>query len=276
MEPIANEVLRDLRMTASRDGGIVGVVADALEDASIGEEELLAEIAAESGGLTALFGRLWDRVKQVLRGSAKAPPTLRSAVLPPASPPQLTAGIPSSRLSPASPSAVPSPQQQQLANWLTGDLVPRRPPAHNGPPTLRSPTFPPQPTRRRKRGESADVFEAVLEAAIEEDVFEASAPVLAGVALKRAIPQVANLPDPMRRQMIATAATAMRMLAQRSSPHAVRAMPALLGGLHRAMAQRGGAMQGLRQAIPRHAALLAGRPDLIARFAGAAPSRSRR
>src|SRR5262245_22623650 len=275
MERVENEVLRDLRMTASTDGGIVGAVADALEDAWIGEEELLAEIAAESGGLKGWFGQLWGRVRQVL-GGQKAPPTLRSAVLSPASPPQLPAGAPSSPPSPASPSAVPSPQQQQLAGWLTGDLVPRRPPGDDGPPTLRSPTFPSPPTRGRKRGESADVFEAVLEAAIEEDVFEASAPVLAGVALKRAIPQIANLPDPMRRQMIATVATAMRMLARRSSPHAVRAVPALLRGLHRATAQRGGAMQGLRQAIPRHAALLAGGARRIARLAAGRPPRSRR
>src|SRR5215217_3065729 len=51
MERIEDEVLRDLHITASTEGGMIRVVADALEDAAIDEEAFLDRIAVESGGL---------------------------------------------------------------------------------------------------------------------------------------------------------------------------------------------------------------------------------
>jgi hypothetical protein len=125
MERIEDEVLRDLHITASTEGGMIRVVADALEDAAIDEEAFLDRIAVESGGLRGLFGKLgslWSRAKQLLGGSPQAPPTLRSAVIPPAPPPQLGAGSPST---PRPPTA----EQKQLANWLTGGSCPARHPS---------------------------------------------------------------------------------------------------------------------------------------------------
>ena len=231
---------------------MIRVVADALEDGAIDEEAFLDRIAVESGGLRGLFGKLgslWSRAKQLLGGSPQAPPTLRSAVLPPAPPPQLGAG---------SPSTPPPPtvEQKRLADWLTAGLVPRPPSGGDAPPTLRSRTDPGASPTRRKRGETTDAFEAVLEAAIEIDLFEASTPVLAGVALRRAIPQVASLPDPVRQQMIAAVANAMRVLARRSTPHDVRALPGLLRGVHRAGKRRKLPLRDLARVIPRHAAQL--------------------
>jgi hypothetical protein len=267
MERIEDEVLRDLHITASTEGGMIRVVADALEDAAIDEEAFLDRIAVESGGLRGLFGKLgslWSRAKQLLGGSPQAPPTLRSAVIPPAPPPQLGAGSPST---PRPPTA----EQKQLANWLTGGLVPRPPSIGDAPPTLRSRTDPGASQTRRRRRETTDAFEAVLEAAVEMDLFEASTPVLAGMALRRAIPQVAGMPGPVRRQMIAAVANAMRVLARRSAPHHVRALPGLLRGIHRARKRRRLPLRGLTRAVPRQAAQLASQPDLIARFTAAGP-----
>ncbi|HEX9323158.1 MAG TPA: hypothetical protein VF913_13705 [Xanthobacteraceae bacterium] len=261
MKRIEDEVLRDLRLRASAGGGLVRAAAHALESEFSGEEDFVEQIAEESGGLGGFLGGLWNRAKQLLgRSPPPAPPTLRSAVLLPAPPP--------APAQPPTPAAAP-PSDQQLARWLAGGLVPRGSAAAKAPPTLRSPTFPSQPPKPGNRRESADVFEAVLEAAIESDAFHASVPVLAGVALKRAIPQVSQLPALVRGQLVAASADAMRMLAQRSTPHDVRAMPGLLRILHQVTAQRGQPLRTLPQAIPRQAARLADRPDLIARFARA-------
>jgi hypothetical protein len=265
--------LRDLGFNAGAESRLIGAVADALEDAFAGEEEFLEEIAAESGWVKKILGRLgrlWGGVKHSLGlGPPPAPPTQRSPVLPNVPPPQLTAHVPVVQAPP--PSAVPSSQQQQLAGWLTGGLAPRPPSGGAEPPTLRSPTFPLPPSKPGSDKQSFDAFEAVLEAALQEDALDAAAPVLAGVALKRGMPHVAALPSPLRRHMVAAVANAMRTLGHRSAPQNVRAIPGLLRFLSRAMAQRGLPLRALPQAIPRQAARLANRPDLIAKFAAARP-----
>jgi hypothetical protein len=269
MERIEDEVLRDLGFSAAAESRLIGAVADALEDSFAGEAEFLEQIAAESGwvkGILGGLGSLWGGFKQSL---GLGPPTLRSPVLPYVPPPQLTAGVPVVQAPP--PTSVPASQQQQPAEWLTGGFVPRPPSSDTEPPTLRSPTFPSQPTKPGSDKQSFDAFEAVLEAALQEDALDAAAPVLAGVALKRGMPHVAALPSPLRRHMVAAVANAMRTLGHRSAPQNVRAIPGLLRFLSRAMAQRGLPLRALPQAIPRQAARLANRPDLIAKFAAARP-----
>src|SRR5262245_24404853 len=121
---LEDEVLRDLRIAAAAaEGGLVRVVADALQNAPTGEQALLEEIAMESGGLGGVLGglgSLWDRARQLF---GLPPRTLRSAQLPPALP------QPPRALPPPPPSGPPSsPPPSPRAG----------PPSDSIPPTLPS------------------------------------------------------------------------------------------------------------------------------------------
>jgi hypothetical protein len=117
-----------------------------------------------------------------------------------------------------------------------------------------------------------DGYEAVIEAAIEEDELEAAAPVLAGLAIKRLLSQVSAMPPALRQRLVAGLSQAVQAMTQQSGAQGARAAQGLLQSVGRVAQQKGLPAQALAPALQRLAPGIARRPDLIARFAAAARS----
>jgi hypothetical protein len=76
--------------------------------------------------------------------------------------------------------------------------------------------------------DEGDAFEGMVDFAEEEDGLDAAAPVIAGLALRRAAPHVRALPVAARRQAVKTVTHAVRQLAHRHGTGAVAAIPAIV------------------------------------------------
>jgi hypothetical protein len=122
--------------------------------------------------------------------------------------------------------------------------------------------------RRRTPGNRAsfDAFEAVLASAAVEDEFEAAAPVLAGIALRRMVSNPASLSAAARQRSVAAIARAMQAAAPRLGANGVRAIPRLLA---RGLMRQTTPDRAMSQSIAAHAARLERRPDIVAGFAKA-------
>jgi hypothetical protein len=164
--------------------------------------------------------------------------------------PFVTAG---DQVPPTLRSAVPPSDRTRLAAWLTDGLVRRG-----------------TPQARAIRVNGFDGYEAVVEAAIEEEELEAASPVLAGLALKRLLPQVSALPPEVRQRLVGSLSGAIRALSQRAGSSGARAAPGLLQSVARVAQQKGLPAQALPAALQRLAPAIAQRPDLVQRFAAAA------
>jgi hypothetical protein len=119
----------------------------------------------------------------------------------------------------------------------------------------------------------ADEFQAldeVLDLAEDEDAVDAAAPVIAGLAVRSAIPGVSRLPRPARRQLVRTVSQATRAVARRQGPQAARAIPAVVQGVQRTARRRGLPARALPQAVRRTVARVARSPQVVQRLARSA------
>jgi hypothetical protein len=86
--------------------------------------------------------------------------------------------------------------------------------------------------------DEGEAFDGMTDFADEEDAWDAAAPVIAGLALRRAAPQIKTLPIQARRAAVKTATVAVRQLARRHGTGAVAAMPAIVHTARRHLAAR--------------------------------------
>ena len=301
---IGNAFMRD---DGLEDELLIDAVASAFESDPASEAEFIEQVAGESGGLSGALGglgRLWGALTRLRGGRALPPrtPTGQTPMLPP--PPTVPPGPPYDQPIPRPPKLPSGPAEFEFSEMALEDLYERDGPPSSGsaptprpwgsglppqfPPTLRSGAPAPQrtqlaqwlvgglvprgsPAARAMRIDPFDGFEAVLEAAIEADEIEAAAPVLAGLAVRRAVPQARQMPRESRRRLVAAVTKALRQLVARSGAAGARATPALVQSVGRIADFKGLPPNALPPAISRNAAFLASRPDLIRRLAAIAP-----
>jgi hypothetical protein len=94
----------------------------------------------------------------------------------------------------------------------------------------------------RLLADEADEFEALedlFDLAETEDAIYAAAPFVSAVALRTAMPNISRLPRQTRRQLVSSVSQATRTLAHRQGPAAARAVPRIVRGVSRTVAQRG-------------------------------------
>lgn len=122
----------------------------------------------------------------------------------------------------------------------------------------------------RLLADEADEFEALedlFDLAETEDAIDAAAPFVSAVALRTAMPNVARLPRQTRRQLVSSVSQATRTLAHRQGPAAARAVPRIVRGVSRTVAQRGLPARSVAPAVRRAAARVAQSPRTVRRLA---------
>lgn len=130
----------------------------------------------------------------------------------------------------------------------------------------------------RLMADEADKFEALgemMDLAEDEDLFDAAAPVVAGLAIRSMIPNVARLAPATRRRLVSAVSRTTRTLARRQGPQAARAVPAIVAQARRAAVRRRLPPQALPQVVRQTAAQVVRSPRLARRLAAAAPVRAR-
>jgi hypothetical protein len=129
----------------------------------------------------------------------------------------------------------------------------------------------------RLMADEADEFEMLdemIDLAEEEDDIDAAAPIVAGLTIRRAMPNVSRLPRPQRRRIVQSVVNATRQVARQQGPRAAAAMPAVVRTARRGIAQRQQSVRRLPQAIRRTAARVARSPALTRRMAARSGLRS--
>lgn len=86
--------------------------------------------------------------------------------------------------------------------------------------------------------DEGDGFDEMMDFADDEDGLDAAAPVIAGLALRKAVPQIKALPVHARRQAVKTVTKAVHQLARRHGTGAVAAVPAIVHTAKRHLAAR--------------------------------------
>jgi hypothetical protein len=127
----------------------------------------------------------------------------------------------------------------------------------------------------RLAADEADEFEAIdelLDLVDDEGEIDAAAPIIAGLTIRRAVPNVARLPRPQRRQLVRSVVGATRQVARRHGPRAAAAIPAVVQAARRTVAQRRLPLRRLPQVIQRTAARVARSPQLVRRLARQRPT----
>jgi hypothetical protein len=122
----------------------------------------------------------------------------------------------------------------------------------------------------RLLADEADEFEALedlFDLAETEDAIDAAAPFVSAVALRTAMPNISRLPRQTRRQLVSSVRQATRTLAHRQGPAAARAMPRIVRGVSRTVAQRGLPARSVAPAVRRAAARVAQSPSTVRRLA---------
>ncbi|HRD67782.1 MAG TPA: hypothetical protein PKY50_16685 [Candidatus Competibacter sp.] len=130
----------------------------------------------------------------------------------------------------------------------------------------------------RLMADEADEFEAfdeLMDLAEGEEAIDAAAPVIAGLAIRTAVPGAARLPRTTRRQLVRSVSQAVRTVARRQGPQAARAIPQIVRSVQRTAQRRGLPVRALPQAIQRTAARIARSTQLVRRLAGT-PTPARR
>jgi hypothetical protein len=112
-----------------------------------------------------------------------------------------------------------------------------------------------------------DAFDAMIDIADEADSFDAAAPVVASLAIRKAVPNAARLPHQQRKQLVKAASAATRHVARHHGPAAVAAVPAIVRHARRVAVQRGVPARQLPHLVRRTAARVARSPHLVRRFA---------
>lgn len=122
----------------------------------------------------------------------------------------------------------------------------------------------------RLLADEADEFEALedlFDLAETEDAIDAAAPFVSAVALRTAMPNISRLPRQTRRQLVSSVSQATRTLARRQGPAAARAVPRIVRGVSRTVAQRGLPARSVAPAVRRAAARVAQSPRTVRRLA---------
>jgi hypothetical protein len=122
----------------------------------------------------------------------------------------------------------------------------------------------------RLLADEADEFEALedlFDLAETEDAIDAAAPFVSAVALRTAMPNISRLPRQTRRQLVSSVSQATRTLARRQGPAAARAVPRIVRGVSRTVAQRGLPARSVAPAVRRAAARVAQSPSTVRRLA---------
>ena len=130
----------------------------------------------------------------------------------------------------------------------------------------------------RLLADEADEFEALedlFDLAETEDAIDAAAPFVSAVALRTAMPNISRLPRQTRRQLVSSVSQATRTLARRQGPAAARAVPRIVRGVSRTVAQRGLPARSVAPAVGRAAARVAQSPSTVRRLARPLTTRSR-
>jgi hypothetical protein len=122
----------------------------------------------------------------------------------------------------------------------------------------------------RLLADEADEFEALedlFDLAETEDAIDAAAPFVSAVALRTAMPNISRLPRQTRRELVSSVSQATRTLAHRQGPAAARAVPRIVRGVSRTVAQRGLPARSVAPAVRRAAARVAQSPRTVRRLA---------
>lgn len=207
-------------------------VADALGADDLDEMDFLRRLGqafrAIGGRLGGLARRGLATVRRAIFGPPALPPaTLRSPEWTPPSSGQVRTG----RVTTPPPSSGSAPTIPDPSRWT-------------GPETLRSPGVPRNPRR-------FNALDDLLDFVDDEESLDAMAPVIAGLGLRNAMPGVANLSGPLRRQLVHSVANAARQLIRRRGNEAGRAIPKILKSTVRAARQRQLPASALPKAISR-------------------------
>lgn len=121
----------------------------------------------------------------------------------------------------------------------------------------------------RLLADGADEFEAFDELVdgLDEDAIDAAAPVLAGMIVRRAVPQVARAAAPVRRAVVRGVARAVRQAARRQGPPAVRAVARAVRATRRVVQRRRLPPRAAARVVRTAAQAVARQPQVVRRLA---------
>ncbi|ANQ85634.1 hypothetical protein dqs_2604 [Azoarcus olearius] len=121
----------------------------------------------------------------------------------------------------------------------------------------------------RLLADGADEFEAFDELVdgLDDDAIDAAAPVLAGMVIRRAVPQVARAAAPVRRAAVRSVAQAVRTAARRQGPPAARAVARAVTATRRVVQGRGLPPRAAARVVQRAARQVARQPQAVRRLA---------
>ncbi len=121
----------------------------------------------------------------------------------------------------------------------------------------------------RLLADGADEFEAFDELVdgMDDDAIDAAAPVLAGIAIRRALPAIARAAAPIRRQAVRQVTQAIRTATRRAGAPGARAVARVVGQARRAVAQRRVAPRQVGAVVRRITQRVVARPQVLRRLA---------
>ncbi|WP_044870901.1 hypothetical protein [Pseudomonas sp. LFM046] len=121
----------------------------------------------------------------------------------------------------------------------------------------------------RLLADGADEFEAIDELvdSYDDDAIDAAAPIVAGLAVRRAVPNVARLPQQQRRQLVRSATQATRTLVRRQGAPAARAVPRIVTTAQRAVRARRVPARAMPQVVRRVTQQVLRRPAQVRQLA---------
>lgn len=130
----------------------------------------------------------------------------------------------------------------------------------------------------RLLADGADDFEAFDEfvEALDEEALDAAAPVLAGMVIRRALPNVARAPRPVRRAAVREVTRAVRTVARRQGPRAARAVARAVRATRRIAQRRRLAPRQTVQAVRTVVRRVVQRPQVVRRLAAPLVASARR
>jgi hypothetical protein len=112
-----------------------------------------------------------------------------------------------------------------------------------------------------------DAIDDLADLGDEMDSIDAVAPVVAGLAIKKAIPTVSRLPHGTRKQLVKATAAATRHVARHHGPAAAIAMPAIVRHARKVAVRRGVPATQLPHLVRQTAARVVKSPHLVRRLA---------
>jgi hypothetical protein len=121
----------------------------------------------------------------------------------------------------------------------------------------------------RLLADGADEFEAIdeLVETYDDEAIDAAAPLIAGMTIRRLIPQVARLPQQARRQLVRNVSKATRTLVRKQGAPAARATARIVQRAQRAVRERQIPARALPQAVRKVAQRVAETPRAVKQLA---------